>query len=115
MKHETKKICKIVDELTTLLLKEGSGLIEFKINRLSDRTVISIVDHHTHYSQKEVDDMIECFNVQRQFEVEEYYWQLVGESDNDSELTIVGVMVDHADVKLENGDLHIDLIRLNKN
>ncbi len=111
MKHETKKICKIVDELTTLLLQEGRGLVEFKINRLDDKTIISIVDYDTDYSQKEVDDMIECFNVQRQHEVEEFYWQLVGEVDNDSELTIVGVMVDSAEVELRDGNLYIELVR----
>ncbi len=114
MKHETKKICKIIDEMTTILLKEGSGLVELKINRLDDKTIISIVDHDTHFSQKEIDEMIECFNVQRQYEIEEYYWQLVGEVDNDSELTLIGVMVDSAEIYLNDGDLYIELIRLNK-
>ncbi len=113
MKHETKKICKIVDELMTLLMKEGSGLLELKINRLDDKTIITIIDSETHYTKKEVDDMTECFNVQRQHEVEEYYWQLVGDVDNDSELTIVGAMVDSADIKLENGNLYMKLVRLN--
>ncbi len=112
MKHEIKKICKIVDEMTTLLLKDDTDVVEFKINRLEDRTIISIIDYNTRYTQKEIDDLVECFNVQRQREVEEYYWQLVGESDDDSELTIIGIMVDNADVDLRDGNMYIHLTRM---
>ncbi len=112
MKHEIKKICKIVDEMTTLLLRDDTDIVEFKINRLEDRTIISITDYNTKYTKKEVDDLIECFNVQRQKEVEEYYWQLVGESDNDSELTIIGVMVDSATIELRDNNMYMELTRM---
>ncbi len=112
MKHEIKKICKIVDEMTTLLLKDDTDVVEFKINRLPDRTIISIVDYNTKYTQKEVDDLIECFNVERQKEVEEYYWQLVGESDSDYELTIIGVMVDSATIEVRDNNMYMELVRL---
>ncbi len=113
MKHEIKKICKIVDEMTTLLLRDDTDVVDFKINRMKDRTVISIVDYNTRYTQKGVDDLIECFNVQRQREVEEFYWQLVGEADNDSEITVIGVMVDSATIELRDNNMYIELIRLN--
>ncbi len=113
MKHEIKKICKIVDEMTTLLLKEDTDAVDFKINKLDDRTIISIVDYNTKYTQKEADMLLECFNIQRQREVEEYYWQLVGESDSDSELTIIGVMIDSATIELKDHNMYIELVRMN--
>ncbi len=113
MKHEIKKICKIIDEMTTLLLRDDTNTVDFKIKKMDDRTVISIVDYDTNYSEKEVNDLIECFNVQRQREVEEYYWQLVGECDNDSELTIIGVMIDSASIEVRDNNMYIELVRMN--
>ncbi len=113
MKHEIKKICKIVDEMTTLLLRDDTDTVDIKINRMKDRTVISIVDYNTKYTQKDADLLIECFNVQRQREVEEYYWQLVGEADNDSELTIIGIMVDSSTIELKDNNMYIELVRMN--
>ncbi len=112
MKHEIKKICKIVDEMTTLLLKDDTETVEFKISREGDKTIISIIDYNTKYTQIDIDDLLSCFNVQRQREVEEYYWQLVGESDEDSELTIIGVMVDDAKIELKNNNMYIELTRI---
>ncbi len=112
MKHEIKKIGKIVDEMTTHLLRDDTDMVDFRIDRQADRTVISIIDHNTKYTKQEIGKLMECFNVQRQHEVEEYYWQLVGECDNDSELTIIGAMVDDSKVELKDGDLHIELVRM---
>lgn len=111
MRHEIKKICKIVDELTTLLLREDTNEVDFKIKRGPDETKIIINDYKTHYTDHEINVFRECFNVQRQHEIEEYYWQLMGESDQDSELTIIGSMIDEAIVELKDGNLYMELIR----
>lgn len=111
MRHEIKKICKIVDELTTLLLKEDTNEVDFKIKRSDEETRIYIVDYNTKYTASDVEDLNQCLNVQRQHEVEEYYWQLVGECDCDSELSIIGSMVDEAIIELKDGNLHIELRR----
>lgn len=111
MRHETKKICRIVDELTTLLLREDTDEVDFKIKKEKDQTLIRIIDYRTKYTEEDVVELSDCLNVQRQHEVEEFYWQLVGETDNGSELTLIGAMIDHADVKLENNNLIIELIR----
>ena len=111
MRHETKKICKIVDELITLLLKDDTDEVDFKIKKEVDRTIIKIVDYNTKYSEAEALDLNESLTVQRQHEMEEYYWQLVGESDCDSELTLIGAMVDDAIVNLKDGNLYIEIVR----
>lgn len=111
MRHEIKKICRIVDELTTVLLKEDTDEVDFKIKKENDRTIISIVDYQTRYTQENVNELMACLNVQRQHEVEEYYWQLVGETDDDSEMMIIGTMIDEAKVSLKDGNLYMELIR----
>jgi hypothetical protein len=111
MRHEIKKICKIVDELTTLLLQEDTNEVDFKIKKTDNDTTIYITDYNTKYKQADVDDLKQCLNVQRQHEVEEYYWQLVGECDNDSELTVIGAMIDKAEIELRDGNLYMILVR----
>jgi uncharacterized protein YjaG (DUF416 family) len=111
MRHEIKKICKIVDELTTLLLKEDTNEVDFKIKKTDIDTTIYITDYNTKYQQADVEDLKQCLNVQRQHEVEEYYWQLVGECDNDSELTVIGAMIDKAEIELRDGNLYMVLVR----
>lgn len=113
MRHEIKKISRIVDELTTLFLKEDTNEVDFSIKRLPDHTVIKIIDYGTHFSDEYIDQLRELFNSQRQCEVEEYYWQLCGEVDNDDELTLIGCMIDKATVEKRDGDLYLELIRYN--
>ncbi|MCH4886099.1 hypothetical protein EZV73_00900 [Acidaminobacter sp. JC074] len=111
MRHEIKKICKIVDELTTLLLRDDTDEVDFKIKRSGKQTKIFITDYNTRYTQEAIEDLRMCFNVQRQHEVEEYYWQLVGECDCDSELTVIGAMIDSATVEIKDGNMYIVLTR----
>lgn len=111
MRHEIKKISRIVDELTTLFLKEDTNEVDFSIKRLEDYTVIKIRDHGTHFEDDYIDQLREVFNTQRQCEVEEYYWQLCGEVESDDELTLIGCMIDKAIVEKRDGDLYLELIR----
>jgi hypothetical protein len=43
--------------------------------------------------------------------MEEFYWELTGESDHDSELSIVGMMIDKVEFIHENESLKIILYR----
>ncbi|MCH4887541.1 hypothetical protein EZV73_08155 [Acidaminobacter sp. JC074] len=111
MKHEIKKVCKIVDEITTLLLRDDTDEVDLKIKRTSEETIIYITDYNTSYTKNEINEIKMCLNVQRQHEVEECYWHLVGECDTDSELQVIGSMVDEAELLLKNGNLYITLKR----
>lgn len=46
-------------------------------------------------------------NLKRQREVEQDYWELIGEPESGSEPELVGMMLDSAVVKYENGELVI--------
>jgi len=111
MRHEIKKICKIVDELTTLFLKEDSNEVEFKIIKRPEQTIIKIVDYNTKYSDEAIAHLRKTLNNQRQYEVEEYYWKLAGENDDDDELTLISAMIDTATIEKREGNLYIELIR----
>lgn len=111
MHHEVKKISKIVDELMTFFLKEDTNEIDFSIKRESDKSIISITDYNTKFDDESIKQICETLNVQRQLEIEAYYWQLCGETDCDDELLLVGAMVDEVFVEKVEGNLVIKLIR----
>ena len=112
MRHEIKKISKIVDELTTLFLRDDTNEVDFKIITGKDRTIIKIVDYNTNYSDRTIDHLRTTFNRQRQYEIEEYYWQLAGENDDDDEITLIGAMIDTAIVEKRDGNLYLELVRI---
>ena len=111
MQHEVKKISRIVDELTTFFLKEDTNEVEFKIKKDKNESIIEIIDYNTHFDQESIDRIREVLNVQRQMEIETYYWQLAGEADEGEELLLIGAMIDEAIVEKKDGNLKIKLIR----
>lgn len=114
MRHETKKISRIVDELTTLFLKNDTDEVHFKIKRETHQTTIEIIGYRTHLDDEYINQLRQTLNIQRQWEIEEYYWQLTGETDYDEELTLVGAMIDEAVVEKREGNLYMNLIRYHK-
>lgn len=111
MRHEVKKISRIVDELTTMLLKDDTNEVDFKIKMNAHQTVITIVDYHSRCDEAKLERLREALSIERQHELEEYYWQLAGESDCDDELTLVGAMIDEAKIEMKDGNLTMELIR----
>ncbi|MPW25878.1 hypothetical protein GC105_08755 [Alkalibaculum sp. M08DMB] len=110
MKHELKKVCRIVDEMLTLLLHDTTE-VDFKIINRDEKVIIHILGYNTKFDDEYIDTLKIILNKQRQAEVEEYYWQLAGETESD-ELVLVSAMVDHATVEKQDGNLYIELIRL---
>ena len=114
MRHEMKKIGRIIDELITALLIEDTNALDIKIKTNSEKTMIAIVDYNTHYSQEEIQRLDQLLNQQRQHEIEEYYWQLAGETDEGDELVLLSAMIDHAVVEIKDGNLHMQIIRVHE-
>lgn len=111
MQHEVKKLSRIVDELTTFFLKEDTNEVDFKIKKEKGKTIIQLIDYNTHFDEEAINDIREVLNIQRQIEIETYYWQLAGETDLGEELLLIGAMVDEAIVEKKSGNLEITLIR----
>lgn len=111
MQSEIKKITRIIDEITYVLMKNGSKDIDVKIKRSKDLSTIYIVDYDTKYSNEDIDELNEVLNIQRQYEIEGYYWELVGEDNDGDELFLVGSMIDKAEVKKIGENLYIKMDR----
>lgn len=111
MQHESKKIALIVNELVTMLLLKGEGNVEVNISRSYECTEISITQHQCNYDEEFTQMLSYSLNIQRQSEVEGYYWQLVGDDEECDELSLVGAMIDEAVVEINNNNLTIEIIR----
>ena len=111
MQSEIKKITRIINEMTYVLMKKGSIDLEVKVKKNKDLSTIYIVDYNTKYSDEEICELNEVLNIQRQCEVEEFYWELMGDDSHEDELFLVGSMVDKATVNKIDKDLHIVMYR----
>lgn len=48
----------------------------------------------------------------RRPELEDYYWQLAGESEDNREIRLVAMMCDHCEMQQHDGTLTVELTRL---
>jgi len=111
LQNEVKKITRLVDEVTSLLMRSGSNDINVRIKRDSELSTITIIDYNSAYPDDEISSLNDVLNIQRQCEVEEFYWELMGDDSHEDELFLVGSMVDKATVNKIDKDLHIVMYR----
>ncbi|MGO1368975.1 MAG: hypothetical protein ACTHVE_10915 [Senegalia sp. (in: firmicutes)] len=111
MKHDIKKVSKIIDEMSTFCLTHGANtmnmIVENKKNFFKLTFDIDCMDNN----DKKVKLLKRLLSVPRQFEMEEFYWELTGESDHDTELSMVGMMVDEVEFIQKDESLRIILYR----
>ncbi len=102
MRHEIKRIGKIVDELVTFFLSRGSNSINMAVINYEDKTEM-IFDVDTLDEKDPIVNILqELINLPKEEDFDEIYWCLAGESDHDTELSLIGYMCDdvtfcHAD------------------
>ncbi len=111
MKHIKKRVSKIVDELLTYLFKIGSNNINIGIIEEKKHYKITFTALIHHVDEKDIDLLVKCLNCDKSEEMEEYYWELTGECDTDTELSIVGMMIDEFEVDLTEDKLELIIYR----
>ncbi|EOC99666.1 hypothetical protein [Caldisalinibacter kiritimatiensis] len=111
MKHEIKRISKILDELVTFCFLHGTNEMNVNIENHNEYFKISFVIDNIDCTDRRVQELKKLLNSPRQEEIEEYYWELAGECDSDTEFTLVGAMVDRAEVEFKGTSLYLTLYR----
>jgi len=79
---------------------EGDGLITYVINAFP-------VD----ITQEQLEGLTKRLGAPRQREIEQDYWELMGESEDFSELTLVGMLCDEVSISYDERELTLTLIR----
>lgn len=111
MKHVRQRNTRIAEELILLAYRYGAKDINLKIKNKESTTIIIIEASEINIEKSKLELINELLNVPRCSEMEEYYWNLTGESDMDCELSLIGVMTDYVKTKLEDNILRIELYR----
>ncbi len=111
MKFKLEKSIRIINELIVFFNNHGATdiNINFISNESNSNYIISAKINPL--SQDDLLLLSNTLNLPRQHEVEEYYWNLGGDSEDSSELDLIGMMIDNSTITYENDFLTINLIR----
>ncbi len=111
MRHHDKKIGKIIDELTTYLLRKNvkNISIEIKCFEHKDKIVFTFCDA----TDELLNILKETLTQERDEQLEEYGWELLGENDCSGELNLIGMLIDRCEFKSIGTKTEISLFRSN--
>lgn len=113
MVHEEKKVAKIVEELTVYFFALGADTIESKIHREGKQVVISFLANYRSEYKERLHHLDEYLNGPKNDGIEDVYWELAGSGDpgETSQLLLVGMMIDKANIRLEDGYVLMELYK----
>lgn len=108
--HEQKKICKIIDEISLYFLRKGYN--DFSMHISYDFENKTVITFNLGVISKDMDEKLKKFiGLKREKEVEEYGWELLGESDSSADLEMIGLLIDSIDIEIANNETRIILTR----
>ena len=112
MFDEQRKTAKIVAELTMFFLSAGADDITSSIKKDGKQGVITF---HANYNPEEADKLkeLKALEEQRNNGIEDMYWELAGTGNfgETSQLHLVGMMVDKAEISIEGGFVDLKLYK----
>jgi len=111
MKYDIQKISKIVEEIIDFFYSHSAKKVNISIEDTKDAYIIEVQSNNIICSSDKVKKLKELLSVQRQREMEEYYWQLAGSDIEGDEYNLVGMMVDEAYTDYKEPSLKVKLVR----
>ena len=113
MKQTKKKLCSIIGELTTFFFTIGAGDFSIRVSPWEDGYRVEASCRYDPACRRQVERMEQLLHAERNDGIEEAYWELAGVSDlgADTELTLLGQMVDRAELTVEEDRLAVTLFK----
>ena len=113
MIHEEKKVAKIIEELTMFFFSLGADEIETRIKRDENSDFIWFSSNYNPEYRDELDYLDEYLNKEKNDGLEDIYWELVGSSEpgEASQLLLIGMMIDKAEIKIEDSKVELKLYK----
>lgn len=113
MIHEEKKIGKIVEELTMFFFAIGADDIHSGIRRDGRQVTIYFRSNYAPEYSEKLDLLEEYLNEPKNAGIEDIYWELAGSGDpgETSQLLLVGMMIDRAEITREKSCLKLELYK----
>lgn len=113
MVHEEKKLGKIVEELTMFFFSVGGCNISSKIEKEGRRVRISFESDYAPEYRGNLESLPKYLNEPRNEGMEDIYWELAGSGDpgESSQLLLIGVMIDKAEIQIEEEKVRLKLYK----
>lgn len=105
------KAIKIVDELISLYFNIGITDLHIDLQYTEKNIIVTLEGDCENPPLEKLDSLQEVLNTPRQEELDEYYWELVGENDQYQELTLLGALVDRGKIDYKDNRLKIIVYR----
>ena len=94
MKYKREKLIKIMNELVNFCLHINMRDLKIHLNYNEYMGEISVECYCANPPMERLEDLEYILNSPRQEELEEYYWNLVGDGHGNNELEMVGTLVE---------------------
>ena len=112
MKHNKQKVSKIVDELMTFCFSVGATDISINIKENAEGFKIFLKSNFAKSCRAKATELCKLLKCSKREEMEEYYWYLAGDSDVETELSLVGMMIDDCKIDfIKDDNIEITLFR----
>lgn len=112
MKYDLKKFIKVIDELLTHCMHTfDTRRVDVAIEHDDEAFRAEFRLHGGDVAEAALDAMRQKFEIPRNPELEDYYWQLTGELENSSELDLVAMMCDETRIQFADEVLTIQIVR----
>ena len=112
MSLELEKSMRIVNDLVSFCYYEGAEDFTIRLQHHPDHSMhMQLCVPLPNLDTDILDKIRTVLSHPRQHEVEESFWELSGETEFSSELSLAGAMTDTAEVRYENDVLRFDLFR----
>ena len=111
MKIKFEMTMKVATELLTYCHLHGADEFHLDIKIENESAAYVINASRINLTEAELERLTKLLNAPRQRDIEREYWELMGESEDFCELTLIGMLSDEATVHLEDGVLTIKLFR----
>lgn len=114
MKFKTEKNLRIMNELVAFFYNLGCTDIHIDLSINNNISSFIIIGNISSIKDKDFESLKEALCVPRQHEIEEYYWNLIGESETGCHISLVGMMIDKCNISFENNILRLEIYRNNQ-
>ena len=113
MMHNEKKLANIVEELTMFFFAIGATDVRSSRQMKDGRGRIDFdADYKAEYEEK-LSSLEKYLNEPKNEGLEDFYWELAGSGDpgETSQLLLVGMMIDKAEIKIDENRVKIILYK----
>lgn len=111
MKFRFEKNMRILYDLISYCHGLGARDVDIKLHGDDQQFRLILDCEIPNLNPEELEILNTELNRPRQHEIENNYWGLSSVTDYDSELTLIGMMIDECDIQYQDEKLHIEVVR----